>query len=169
MNKKGFTILELLISITLISVVLLLLLRVMMALEVINHDKTYASDDEIARVEIIGNIEQDFLDYHLNGLKIEHQDNKTILTFLMDQEKTIIIDNKSLTYDNEEFELKSSNATYGTCLTYNYQDLENGYYLLNIVIPVYIDGKNTTIKDDLELTYLGLKNEFSSYPNEYTC
>ena len=33
-----------------------------MALEAINHDKSYASDDEIARTEIIGNIEQDFLD-----------------------------------------------------------------------------------------------------------
>ena len=57
MNKKGFTILELLISIALISVVLLLLLRVMMALEAINHDKSYASDDEISRTKIIKNIE----------------------------------------------------------------------------------------------------------------
>ena len=66
MNKRGFTILELLISIALISVVLLLLLRVMMSLEVINHDPSYASDDEIARTEMIENIESDFLDNHLN-------------------------------------------------------------------------------------------------------
>lgn len=169
MNKKGFTILELLISIALISVVLLLLLRVMMALEAINHDKSYASDDEIARTEIIGNIEQDFLDYHLNGLQIKRQDEKMILTLFMDQEKTIIIDNKSLTYDNEKYSLKSTNATYGSCLTYQYQELENDYYLVSIVIPVYIDGENTTVKDDLELTYLGLKNELSNYPRSFTC
>lgn len=169
MNKKGFTILELLISIALISVVLLLLLRVMLALEAINHDKSYASDDEIARTEIIGNIEQDFLDYHLNGLQIKRQDEKMILTLFMDQEKTIIIDNKSLTYDNEKYSLKSTNATYGSCLTYQYQELENDYYLVSIVIPVYIDGENTTVKDDLELTYLGLKNELSNYPRRFTC
>lgn len=94
---------------------------------------------------------------------------KTILTLFMDQEKTIIVDSKSLTYDNEEYPLKSANATYGSCLTYQYQELENDYYLVSIVIPVYIDGENTTVKDDLELTYLGLKNELSNYPRSFTC
>ena len=75
MNHKGFTILELLISIALISVVLLLLLKVMMSLEVINHDTSYASDDEIARTEMIKKIEQDFLDYHLNGLTIKKEND----------------------------------------------------------------------------------------------
>ena len=68
LHKKGFTILEVLLSIVLISIVLLLLLRVMMSLENIGHDPSYASDDEIIRTEIIKNIESDFLTYHLNGL-----------------------------------------------------------------------------------------------------
>lgn len=53
MNRRGFTILELLISIALVSIVLLLLLKVMTSLEVINHDTSYASEDEITRTEII--------------------------------------------------------------------------------------------------------------------
>ena len=81
--KRGFTILELLISIVLISVVLLLLLRVMMSLEVINHDTSYASDDEISRTEIIKNIQESFLDNHLNGINISKDEDKTMITFMM--------------------------------------------------------------------------------------
>ena len=77
MNKKGFTILELLISIALISVVLLLLLRAMMALEAINHDKSYASDDEIARTELIKKIETDFS--HIVSLKLNNNGNNKII------------------------------------------------------------------------------------------
>ena len=57
MNKKGVTILELLISITLISIVVLLLIKVIFSLDNINNDKTYASNDEISRTELIKNIE----------------------------------------------------------------------------------------------------------------
>jgi len=61
MNKKGVTILELLISITLISIVILLLIKVIFSLNNINNDKSYASNDEISRTELIKNIESDLL------------------------------------------------------------------------------------------------------------
>ena len=167
MNKRGFTILELLISIALISVVLLLLLRVMMSLEVINHDPSYASDDEIARTEMIENIESDFLDNHLNGLEIKKEENQVILHLFMDVEKEIVVSSDRITYDDEVYALKSANATYDTCILYTYMDLENDYYFVKIVIPVLIDGKNTTSHDDLEFIYLGLKRENTSYPSSY--
>ena len=169
MNKRGFTILELLISIALISVVLLLLLRVMMSLEKVNHDTSYASDDEIARAEIISNIESDFLENHLNGLEIRRENNTVLFRLLMDEEKEILVSSKSITYQDEVYSLKSSNATYDTCIEYSYMDLENDYYLVKIVIPVLIDGKNTTSRDDLALPYLGLKNENTSYPSTFSC
>ena len=97
--KRGFTILELLISIALISIVLLLLLRVMMSLEVINHDTSYASDDEIGRTEIIKNIEENFLEYHLNGMNIQKKEEKTVITFQMDEVKVLEIASKQLTFD----------------------------------------------------------------------
>ena len=169
MNKNGFTILELLISIALISVVLLLLLRVMMQLEVINHDTSYASDDEIARTELIQNIETDFLDLHLNGLTINRNGEVTVITFMMDEEKELVVSSKGVIYDNEVYPLKSTNASYDLCLEYKYQNLENDYYLVMFTIPVLIDGVNTTSNDDLTFTYLGLKNEFTSYPVSYAC
>ena len=169
MNKSGFTILELLISIGLISIVMLLLLRVMMSLEVINHDTSYASDDEIARTEIIKNIENDFLELHLNGLQIEKKNGALDILLQMDEEKRIVIEEKQIMYDNEVYSLDSTNATYDICIDYQYQDLEGDYYLLILTIPVLIDGENTTMKDDLEFTYLGLKNEYTQYPPSFSC
>ena len=169
MKKRGFTILELLISIALISVVLLLLLRVMMQLEIINHDTSYASDDEIVRTELIQNIETDFLDLHLNGLTINRNEEETVITFMMDEEKDLVISSREITYDDEVYALKSSNATYDVCIEYQYRELEDDYYLVMFTIPVLIDGENTTSNDDLTFTYLGLKNEFTYYPVSYTC
>lgn len=169
MNHKGFTILELLISIALVSVVLLLLLKVMMSLEVINHDTSYASDDEIARTEIIKRIEQDFLDYHLNGLEIKKDDDSLIIELQLDELKSIVVTADSIVYDDEEYFLKSKNARYDLCLDYEYMDLENDYYLVTFSIPVLIEGINTTKQDDLTFTYLGLKQENTNYPKTYTC
>lgn len=169
MNHKGFTILELLISIALISVVLLLLLKVMMSLEVINHDTSYASDDEIARTEMIKKIEQDFLDYHLNGLTIKKENDSLIIELQLDELKRITVTSNSIMYDDEEYFLKSKNASNDLCLDYEYMDLEQDYYLLTFSIPVLIEGVNTTKQDDLTFTYLGMKNENTSYPSTYTC
>ena len=169
MNKNGFTILELLISIALISVVLLLLLRVMMSLEVINHDTSYASDDEIARTEITRNIESDFLEYHFYGLEIQKTQEDTTINLLMDEEKKLVIKEDSLTYDDEVYSLKSSNASYDLCVEYQYRDLENDYYWVSIRIPVLIVGKNSTFKDDTVLTLIGLKNENLSFPSSFSC
>lgn len=169
MNHKGFTILELLISIALVSVVLLLLLKVMMSLEVINHDTSYASDDEIARTEIIKRIEQDFLDYHLNGLEIKKDDDSLMIELQLDELKRIVVTADSIVYDDEEYFLKSKNARYDLCLDYEYMDLETDYYLVTFSIPVLIEGINTTKQDDLTFTYLGLKKENTNYPKTYTC
>ena len=169
MSRRGFTILELLISIALISVVLLLLLRVMISLEVVNHDTSYASDDEIGRTEIIKNVEESFLDNHLNGITIRNDGDKTIITFMMDEEKTLEVSSKTLEFDGEVYTLNSSNATYDTCIDYEYEALENDYYLITFTIPVLIDGVNTTSRDDLIFTYIGLENENTSYLLNYAC
>lgn len=166
MNKRGVTILELLISIILISTVILLLLKVMFSLENINNDQSYASSDEISRTEIIKTIENDFLTLKLNGIEIV--DNK-ITFYFKEASKTLTIDENKIIYGEESYSLNSANATYDACVNYKYESLENDYYLINLNIPVLIDGKNTTAKDDLTLVYIGLLNEDSNYLLSYVC
>lgn len=166
MDRKGVTILELLISILLISVVILLLLKVMFSLDAINNDKTYASSDEISRTEIIKRIESDFLELKLNGIAI---DGNKIIFYYEDTSKILTINGDKLVYDNESYPLNSENALYSSCTDYTYQLLENDYYLININIPVLIDGIDTTTNDDITLTYIGLLNQNSNFQTNYVC
>ncbi len=53
MNKKGVTLLELIISISLTSIVSLLIIKVIFSLGIINNYDSYACNDEISRAEII--------------------------------------------------------------------------------------------------------------------
>ncbi len=153
MNKKGVTILELLISISLISIVILFLMKVMFSLNNINNDETYASSDEISRTEIIKNIESDFLKLKLQGIEIKN-------------EESLII---KFTYDNETKTLESKNATYDLCPKYEYVSLDDNYYLIKINISVLINNENTTENDDLILTYIGLKKDPNVYPEKHIC
>ena len=159
MNKRGVTILELLISIVIISVVVLLLLQVIMSLRKINNDETYASGDEINRTTIIKNIEHDFLTLGLKGLNVKKEDNKTIINLIYEEEsKELIIKDNELIYE----------ASYDLCPDISYVDLDD-YYLIKININVLIDNKNTTLNDDIELTYLGLKKEDNNYRINKVC
>ncbi len=166
MNKKGLTILELLLSISLTAIVLLLLLKLIFSLESINNNKSYASEDEITRTEIIKKIESDFLNLKLNGLELS--DSLITFTFKDNTIKKLKINFSGIEYDNELTTLKSKNATY-SCPTYKYIPLENNYYLIELIIPVLIANENNTEKDDIVLTYIGLKDEATSYPESYLC
>jgi len=170
MNKRGVTILELLISMTLISIIILMLLKVMFSLDKINNDNTYASNDEIMRTEIIKNIESDFLKLKLNGLNIEDNKTDVIITFNYENTtKKLIVKKDSITYNDVTYTLKSPKANYDKCLEYKFRDLENDYYYLELNIPVLINNKNTTKNDDIILTFLGLKNNNTSYIENYSC
>ncbi len=166
MNKKGITIIEVLVSISLVSIIVLLLLNVILSLNKINNDDSYASQDEIDRSEIIKLIEDDFLALKLNGLTIE--ENKITFNYL-DSTKKLIIFKDKIVYDNKEYPLESPKATYDSCFSYHYTQIDDNYYLITIDIPVLIDNVNTTKIDDLSLSYLALKNEFNNYPSNYTC
>ena len=143
MNKKGVTILELLISITLVSIVILLLIKVIFSLNNINNDKSYASNDEISRTELIKNIESDFLKLKLEGLEIRKEENATIKFYYESTYKELKIEKDKITYNNETKTLESSNATYDLCTSYEYVSLDDNYYLIKINIPVLINNKNT--------------------------
>ena len=79
MNKKGITIIELLLSISIISIIVLLLIRASLSFKNIEESNKYASNDEIARTEIIKEIESDFLKMHLIGLDIIENNNSTTI------------------------------------------------------------------------------------------
>lgn len=170
MTKRGITILELLVSMAVISIVILLLIRVVFVLNNINNNDDYASKDEIARAEIIKNIESDFLKLKLKSVSINKENSKTkiIFTFL-DTKKELLIKEKEIKYDGIIYKLESKNAVYSLCPKYEFLELDNNYYFINITIPVLIDGVNTKEFDDIDLSYLSLNNGDINYPKSYSC
>lgn len=155
MNKKGLTILELIISLALVSVVVLLLIKVLFSLDKINQNDNIASDDEIKRTEITRIIESDFLNLKLEKIDVKKNNNSSIITFkYKEEERSLVINKNKLTYNNLDYKLESKNATYDTNFKYKYIDLEDDYYLIEITIPVLINNKNTSVRDDIILTYI---------------
>lgn len=165
MNKKGITILELLISISFIAIIILFLTRLFFSLDNINNNENYASGDEIKRAELIKNIESDFFNKKLQGLEI----NNSKITFNFEsEEKTLEIKKDKIIYNGEINTLESKNASYELCPRYNYTVIGD-YYLITINIPVLINNINTTEADDLVLTYMDLINNSNNFPPEYIC
>lgn len=170
MNKKGITIIELLVSMTIISLVMIFLARLMFMLMNVTNDTTYASDDEIRRTTIIKNIENDFLKNKLNGLDITKTNHETTINLNYAKESsTLKITSKELTYNNTTYPLESKNATYDLCPIYSYLELDPNYYLVTITIPVLINNENTTLNDDLTFSYLSAKTNSDNYPKNYVC
>ncbi len=167
MNKRGVTILELLISISLISIIIILLLKLIFSLDNINNSKDYASQDEIERTTIIKNIESDFLEFNLTGLNIRENDDNLIISFSYG--KDLIVKENSLVYNDEEYVLNSKNAKYDLCIDYSYKVLDSDYYLININIPVLIQENNNTTHDDITLTYVGLITDNIDYIDNFSC
>lgn len=158
MNKKGVTLLELIISISLIAVFSLLLIKIIFSLGNINNNPNFASNDEISRATIVKTIESDFLKLKLQDIKIKQKEEETLVIFNYENtNKELIIKGNSLTYDNEVHTLESPNATYSLDIKYERLDLDENYYLINIELPVLINKENKSMNDDLVLTYIGLK------------
>ena len=170
MNKKGMTIIEVLVSVVIVSIVVLLLIKVIINLGNINNDTSYASNDEISRATIIKILEKDFLELKLQGIDIQELDNETLVKFsFKDKSKTLSITKDRVRYDDIDYVLESSKASYSLCVNYDYIDVDSDYYLVKLGIVVLIDGVNTTINDDLILTYMDLKSRSDSYRDSYSC
>lgn len=168
MNKKGITIIELLASLTLVSIVVLLLINVIFSLKNINNSDKYVSDNEITRSLLIKNIENDFLELKLTGLDINSNEDKTIIKFYFEEnEKELIIKKNSITYNNEEKELNSNNASYSLKPIFEKIDIDNEFYLIKLNIPVLLNNKDESKVDDITLIYMDKIKENNKYPLKY--
>ena len=68
LNNKGNTLIELVISIALMSVVLVSMVRLLVDLNNTNTNSVYAKNNEVVRSEIIRAIETDLNNYKLSNI-----------------------------------------------------------------------------------------------------
>ena len=181
LNKKGNTLIELIISIALMSIVLVFLMHLLIDLNNTNTNNKFAKNNQINRTEIIKFIEQDLNKNTLTKIEDNSTSDTLIIKFLFkdNKESTITATNNTFTYENSENNKRlwtMKDATINTkkaTVLYregSYEDngiTNNVIYTLQIDIGIYTKNdlnkeKNNNLVDDILLSYYGKTSDFTS-------
>ncbi len=112
LNKKGMTLVEIIVSIGLISIVMIYLFNLLIDIQYESNHPSYAKDNMITRATIIKTIQKDLLDNELYKIDTFHVNNSVMFTFLT-KENTIFgnmtVTENSITYNDETWLLDSNN------------------------------------------------------------
>ena len=117
LNKKGMTLLEIVISIALISVVMLFLFSLLNDIQYESKHSSYAKDFLVSRATIIKDVEEDILNNNItNVMQVSAGEGKVNLNFFRDDTSlmSIEVESKKITYKNaagekESFSLSEDN------------------------------------------------------------
>ena len=180
LNKKGSTLLELIISITLISVILIFLMRMLVDLNNTQTNNDYAKDNQINRAEIIKVIENDLNNNTITNITNNSSSDKIGCTFSFsgNKEATISATSNKFTYksvDGKERNWTMKNSTiYTKNANVSYSsDSINQIYVLQIDIEVHTindnnKAGNNNLLDDILISYIGKYSDFKNSGN-ITC
>lgn len=174
MKNKGITLVELIISISLISVVVIFIFQLLVDVRYNNNKTDYARENQQKRALIIKTIQDDFLDYGLIGLNDNGSTaTKLVVNFNYNDSKTgeLIVESDSVSYKKANGEIEvwplekmNDYMKYNVrCVSYiKVFENEGEFFSIKFRIPLEVkkDSKNTL--DDLEFFYIGEKNKVSS-------
>lgn len=111
LNKKGMTLLEIVISIALISVVMLFLFSLLNDIQYESKHTSYAKDFLVSRATIIKDVEEDILNNNItNVIQVNVDANKTTLNFFVGSDPSnmnLEVESKKITYKNAAGEKES--------------------------------------------------------------
>ena len=111
LNKKGMTLLEIVISIALISVVMLFLFSLLNDIQYESKHTSYAKDFLVSRATIIKDVEEDILNNNItNVMQVDVDANKTTLNFFVGSDPSnmnLEVESKKITYKNAAGEKES--------------------------------------------------------------
>lgn len=152
MNNKGTTIVEVLVSIVLMSIVLIFLMALLSDLKNEDYLSNTRSKDALNRIEIIHLIETDMIDYGVNKITISNCSNNLCIRFdyKNNSNKQLKITNKEVIYDDEKWTLNSGNYQLNQITYYNYSN--SYYHLFKMSIPATHDASSYR-KLSLDLSY----------------
>ena len=91
MDKKGFTLMEIIVSVALLSIVMLLLFQLMIDLEYEDSHSSFAKDNQIKRATIIKRVEKDMMDKGLSLVSLNKASDYATLTFKYNNSNVPII------------------------------------------------------------------------------
>ena len=147
LNKKGMTLLEIIISIALISVVMLFLFSLLNDIQYESKHTSYAKDFLVSRATIIKDVQEDILNNNITNVgQVNADANKTTLNFEMGNGNytgmNLEVESKKITYKNaagekESFSLSNDNDEE----VFDFANIKiNSYAGTKIYKPIDTDG-----------------------------
>lgn len=158
LTKKGMSLIEIIISIALISVVVIFMYKLLLDVNNEMTNNTFAISNQQNRLEIIKTIENDLIKANITSL---NKNNNTItLTDNASKTYTISYDDPSLSYNNGiPYKWTINNASIEinkVSICYN-----NNILKINIMVTTlndYNSNDNNNKLDDIEIVYVGENN-----------
>lgn len=178
-NNKGMTLVELVVSVGLITIVIIFLFRLLVDLRYSDNNTDFDRTDQQTRAIILKNIQEDFLEKKVVALSDDGSNEESLnlkITYADGGSATIHIEEKSFSYtlgsDTEKWELKDSKAHFGIqCVKYSTslsdEELESDFFYIRITVPVLMNSKSKNHIDDLEFFYLGAKKDIENIENSF--
>ncbi len=192
LNKKGNTLIELVISIALMSVILISIVRLLVDLNDTNTNNSYAKNNQINRAEILRAIENDLNSKVLVNINDSNSTtDKLIINFMFNDKTSSKIDvtKDSITYTSSNGDVRK--WTMKDCELYLKkvkmslinddfsESIEDKIYTLQLDVEIHTNNEkntedNNNILDDILISYYGkvsdLDNDFlKTYQNSETC
>ena len=184
LNNKGLSLIEILVSITLISTILVFLVQLLNSLESETANNNFAYDNQLNRAEIIKTIEDDLDSNNLIGITNNSNDNINISFAFLDNLNATLT--SSIKDDKYILKYTSSNgknhswtmqgAEIDPCFNFLFHNdlaTNNYYFKLNIYVynKPFHKRNNKEINnaiDDIEITYASNNNFLSKDPKYLT-
>ena len=185
LNKKGITLMELMVTIILIGIVLLFLFQLLLSIKGETETNTFAYNNQYNRTEELYKIVQDIRKNNLTGIFPIASTNKILLgykfTFTEDRDSTMTIEKEGnkyyLYYDDinnnkNRWQMKSVNID--PCVNFIVRKGEgtNDQFYFKLAIRMYNNPyhelnnkKYNNLVDDLEIMGLGYKGDITSDTN----
>ena len=138
MDKKGFTLMEIIVSVALLSIVMLLLFQLMIDLEYEDSHSSFAKDNQIKRATIIKRVEKDMMDKGLSLVSLNKASDYATLTFKYNNntDGSVVVYENKISYGGETWVLESDGATYDfnniLITTYPNDDNKLCSFILNV-------------------------------------
>ncbi len=185
-NNKGITLIELVISIALISVVIMFLFRLIVDVRYGDNSTDFNRENQQKRALIIKTIQQDFLEKKLIGISAQTPNQETLILNFAYASGTgrLVIGNasggkQSITYtkngnETEKWTVEKANNSSKfnlTCARFSskniFEDIGGEFFSIKISIPMEVSKTSKNYIDDLELFYIGEKKDInaSRFPN----
>lgn len=163
-NNRGITLLELMVSISLISIIVLFLFALLVDVKNADNRRDFDRENQQNRALILKTIQTEFLERELIGLRDLGSDSnhlKLTFTYNDDSEGILEVYKDSVSYKDgngniEKWPLKKGNSTtyYNvSCVSYLYKN-SGAFFSIKISIPLVVQKSNKNAIDDLEFFYL---------------